>query len=190
MHSNALKATAFFIILFVSVIWRVLLLLATSQLTPNQQSHFHFAHGLYKLPFTSYCCNQTETFQSSERPATIWAKQSRISPLLTKCSCMIAVRDAFQLLRACKSSASSAAGLRTDPSTSASMCEEAFMSACRQLWSCVKPDSLMHIGSWCCGGLATAWAWGFLRPGSKTFPSDWVYWAENQYHDCAWHVLY
>lgn len=80
------------------------------------------------------------------------------------------------------------------PSTSASMCEEAFMSACQQLWSCVKPDFLMHIGL-CVdrrGGPATAWAWGCLCKGGKTsfLPSDWVYWAENQYHGCAWHVLY
>lgn len=78
-------------------------------------------------------------------------ERERIFGLLTECSCCVVatdVRDAFQLLRACKSSTSSAVGLRIDPpfSTSASMCEEAFMSACQQLWSCVKLDSLMHIG--------------------------------------------
>lgn len=43
------------------------------------------------------------------------------------------------------------------------VCEEAFMSACQQLWSCVKLDFLMHIGSStdCCG-LALAWVWGWL----------------------------
>lgn len=57
-----------------------------------------------------------------------------------------------------------------DPSTSASMCEEAFMTACQQLWSCVKADFLMHFG-FCAdrrGGPAMAWAWGCLCQGGKT----------------------
>lgn len=145
----------------------------------------------------SFCCDRLrlQTFQGSEETASTRRERKRIYfGLLTECSCCVVatdVRDAFQLLRACKTSTSSAVGLRIDPPQY--ICKYVW----RSLHECLSAavvlcETRLSDAYWLvCWG--PVWAWARVRgpdcPGSRTLPSDWVYWAEHQYL-CAWHVLY